>query len=130
MNDQERERIIDYLKGNEFFHTIKDIDRKVASWLDAYPINILAELKKANAWLVCKGYRYRNYARFINGWLARSAGAPITRPPSLKEVMARVSEEVDMKVGLGKNMTPRKQATIEELKKQAEILMEREKKQS
>lgn len=82
-----------------------------------------------NAYLL-DGYRYRNYGRFIRRWLARTGGAPILRPPSLKEVMQRVGEEVDMKTGLGKNMTPRKQATIEELKKQAEMLIEREKRQS
>lgn len=132
MQDREAQRqaIIDYCRQNEFFCGIKDLPKKVDAWLDAYPIDILAETKKMNAWLISKGRRYRNYARFINDWLSRSSGTPIVRPPSLKEVMQRVGEEVDMKIGLGKNMTPKKQATIEELKKQAEMLMEREKRQS
>lgn len=130
MQDREAQRqaIIDYCRKNEFFSSIKGLEKKVDAWLDAYPIDILAELKRMNAYLL-DGYRYRNYGRFIRRWLARTGGAPILRPPSLKEVMQRVGEEVDMKIGLGKQMTPRKQATIEELKKQAEILLERERQQ-
>ncbi|GEM_PF-6563815 len=131
MDDREtlRRAIIDYCSKNEFFSGIKNLEKKVDAWLDAYPIDILAEIKKMNAWLISKGRRYRNYARFINDWLSRSSGAPIARPPSLEEVMSRVSYEVDMKTGLGKQMTPRKQATIEELQRQAKIILEREQKE-
>lgn len=130
MNNREAQHqaIINYCQKNEFFSRIKNLENKVNAWLDAYPIDILVELKKANAWLVSRSFRYKNYGRFLNGWLSRAAGDPIMRPPSVNEVMAKIGAALDIKQGIkAQKVKVDEAARIRELKRQAEMLMEREK---
>lgn len=122
MDDLKRQAILNYLRGNEFFSTITNIEKKLDAWADAYPIDILSELKKANAWLLNKSARYRDYGRFLNGWLARSAGPPEIRPPSVNEVLKKLTTSLDIKEGL-KTKKVNERARIMELKEQAARLL-------
>lgn len=50
------------------------LNGKVEIWVKAYPaIDVLAEIKKAGAWLVANPKnRKSDYPRFLNGWLSRA----------------------------------------------------------
>lgn len=48
--------------------TLKD------SWKSAYPkVDVDAELRAMNAWLMANKPRYKDYGRFVNGWLRRTS---------------------------------------------------------
>ncbi len=124
MTDLERKAILDYLRGNEFFGGIKDPEKKLNAWIDAYPVDIFSELKKMNAWLVSKGARYKDYGRFVNGWLSTASGPPAARPASVNEILAKITASLDIKGGL-KTQKIDEQARIRELKEQAERYLRR-----
>lgn len=45
-----------------------------ATWISSYPqVDIDAELRAMSAWLISNKPRYKDYARFINGWLRRQS---------------------------------------------------------
>jgi len=112
--------IIDYCKSNEYFSSIKKIEKKVAAWADAFPIDILSEMKKANAYLVASGRRYRDYGNFLHRWLNRAAGPAIMRPPSMNELVKRLGDKLNIKRGLKKKVDLKERRKL--LEKQAERL--------
>jgi len=68
-------RIKEFLKNNEFFKTIKNLDIFTEKLYDAYHFDtdIIAELKKADFWLVSNPAKLKkNYARFLCNWMSRS----------------------------------------------------------
>jgi len=64
--------IAEYLKNNQYFKTIKDIDLFSRKIFDTYHKNcsVIDELKKMDVWLIANPTRHKkNYARFIVNWL-------------------------------------------------------------
>ena len=64
--------ISEYLKNNQYFKTIKDIDLFSRKIFDTYHKNcsVIDELKKMDVWLIANPNRHKkNYARFIVNWL-------------------------------------------------------------
>jgi len=78
--------IKDYIQLNKYFRRdevlYEDINKIVNNWLQAFPgLDILGELRKMNSWLEAHPHKhYRDWRKFISGWLARS----YDRMPKLK----------------------------------------------
>lgn len=55
----------------------ENFEEHLVVWKNAYPhLDVMAEIRKAGSWLISNPKRNKsNLARFINGWLSRSAGA-------------------------------------------------------
>jgi hypothetical protein len=127
MTDQNRDpqAIIAYCRGNKFFGGIEELEDHVAAWLDAYPVEVLSVLKRLNAWLLshpAEQKRMKKVAQFINGCLNKECGPVQMRPASINELMNRICERMDIKEGL-KTTKPNEQARLQELRKQAELLI-------
>lgn len=126
MDDLSRQAILNYLKANEYFSKIKDVEKKLGAWIDAYPIDLLAEIKKANAWLVTKSARYNDYGRFLNSWLTTATGSTPARPASVNEILEALS--VRLKI-MDKKLIPKtidEAARLRELKEQLQEKIKRE----
>lgn len=77
---------------------------QAGTWAEAYPgVDVLAELRKARAWLVSnprQGKTARGMARFCNAWLERAQNAcaqgqrrSATGPPPRESLSARVARK-------------------------------------
>ena len=68
------DRIIRFIKENQYFKNIKNIEIFVNKLVNTYPvIDILQELRKMDIWLTANPKRQkRNYARFIVNWLNKA----------------------------------------------------------
>lgn len=129
MDDLERQRIIQYLKENPCFSSIKDIEKKVDAWADAYPIDLLKEIKKAYAWLLTNDAQRKKVGRFLINWFTTACGPQEHRPPSVDEVVKKLTHEIEKKMDLKAALkAPRgnHEARMRELKKQAEMILQRE----
>lgn len=63
-----------YLQSHEKFRSIRKPEKLLIALKDVRPdVNILAELKEMNTWLVANpGKVYKNYSRFIRNWIIRT----------------------------------------------------------
>lgn len=132
MDDLQRQVILDYMRANKFFSKIEDIEAKVDAWADAYPIDILSELKKLNSYLASnpeKAKSYKNFSAFINNNLNRASGPPAFRPASVNEIMKKLEvnlfKKLDMKEGI-KTKKVNYAERLQDLKAQAQRLLEGE----
>lgn len=124
-NNRDPQAIIDYCRANKFFSGIEDLESHVAAWLDAYPVEVLGVLKRLNAWLLshpAEARRMKKVAQFINACLNKECGPVTMRPPSVNEILKRLTERMDIKGGLG-TTKPNEQARLQELRRQAELLI-------
>jgi hypothetical protein len=65
-----------YLKQNKYFQSIENIDEYSKFIYDTYSnkCDLQGQLKQMNCWLeINPKRRKKNYKRFINSWLSRSA---------------------------------------------------------
>ena len=64
------DEILEYLKSNEYFKTIKEPEKFAKAIYDTYPTrDLVAEFRKANLWLTANPKRQKkDYRRFLVNW--------------------------------------------------------------
>lgn len=70
--DSETARVISLMEKSEYFRDLKNKEELIKKLYWVYHIDIGNEIKKMDLWLWANpNKRYKNYTRFIVGWIAR-----------------------------------------------------------